>query len=64
MGLVVSFVPKPASPHTRPSVAGQAASVIIFPGVRYERDAGEAERESRLEVAGPGVADPNLPHKH
>lgn len=37
MGSILSFVPrKAATGQTRPP-AGSAASVIIFPGVRYER---------------------------
>jgi hypothetical protein len=37
MGTIVSFVPRPAAKTRRIKDHSVAASVIIFPGVRYER---------------------------
>ncbi|GLS32908.1 hypothetical protein SAMN04488498_108113 [Mesorhizobium albiziae] len=37
MGSIVSFVPRPAAKIRRSEDHTVAASVIIFPGVRYER---------------------------
>mgnify|MGYP000662111044 CR=1 FL=1 len=50
MGLVVSFVPRVASSHSRNLAAGQAAAIIIFPGVRYERRPDPAELCGRLDT--------------
>lgn len=36
MGHVVSFTPRQGG-QSKPIEAGQAAAIIIFPGVRYER---------------------------
>jgi hypothetical protein len=37
MGSLLSFAPRRAAPSRKPVLAGATASVIIFPGVRYER---------------------------
>lgn len=37
MGYVVSFTPRPGGAQPKPISAGEAAAIIIFPGVRYER---------------------------
>jgi hypothetical protein len=39
MGSIVSFVPRPAAKNRRGDNHSAEASVIIFPGVRYERPA-------------------------
>lgn len=39
MGSILSFVPRKAATGQSRQPAGSAASVIIFPGVRYERRA-------------------------
>lgn len=54
MGYVVSFTPRAASQPTKLS-AGEAAAIIIFPGVRYERVPEAA--------ATPGVASAVAPQK-
>jgi hypothetical protein len=44
MGMVLSFVPRPAPTNRASQNTGTPAAVIIFPGVRYEQPplAGEA----------------------
>jgi len=44
MGMVLSFVPRPAPVNRAVQDTGTPAAVIIFPGVRYEQPplAGEA----------------------
>jgi len=37
MGSVVSFAPRNAATNQKPIAAGATASVVIFPGIRYER---------------------------
>jgi len=37
MGNLLSFAPRSAATTRKPIEAGATASVIIFPGVRYER---------------------------
>ncbi len=37
MGIVLSFTPRPAAIN-KPSIKTSAAAVVIFPGVRYERE--------------------------
>lgn len=49
MGLVLSFVPRVAASHPRNQTAGQAAAIIIFPGVRYERHPEFIERCGRVD---------------
>jgi hypothetical protein len=53
MGYVVTFTPRAVSQPTKLS-AGEAAAIIIFPGVRYER-----VPDSR---PTPGVTSAALPH--
>ena len=66
MGLVLSFPSRSAASHSRSAVAGHAAAVIIFPGVRYERTPepsasfGLPERASET---APGLPKPTSP-KH
>ena len=50
MGSILSFKPRTAAMRPKPRPAGTEASVVIFPGVRYER--GEASAPRRM----PGVA--------
>lgn len=44
MGSVLSFSPRNAASSQKPAAIGMTASVIIFPGVRYEHSgpAGQA----------------------
>lgn len=35
--MVLSFVPRTPAPNRSGHLAGQDASIVIFPGVRYER---------------------------
>ncbi|MEW9806827.1 hypothetical protein [Mesorhizobium marinum] len=37
MGSVLAFAPRDAAPTKKPPAAGATASIVIFPGVRYER---------------------------
>lgn len=37
MGSIVSFMPRPTPPKRAERVAGSVAEIVIFPGVRYER---------------------------
>ncbi|RWO91930.1 MAG: hypothetical protein EOQ95_07760 [Mesorhizobium sp.] len=37
MGMVLSFVPRPAATNRADRNTGAPAAVIIFPGVRYEQ---------------------------
>jgi hypothetical protein len=37
MGMVVSFSPRNAALARKPLPAGTSGSVVIFPGIRYER---------------------------
>lgn len=48
MGSVVSFAPRDAATDRKPRAGGVTASVIIFPGVRYERQ----------QAAGPTIEIP------
>jgi hypothetical protein len=41
MGSVLSFAPREAATVRKPLAAGATASIVIFPGIRYERQ-GEA----------------------
>jgi hypothetical protein len=40
MASIHSFMPKPATAARRPKLNGETATIIIFPGVRYERPGG------------------------
>jgi hypothetical protein len=61
MGLVVSFVPRVAASHPRNQTAGQAAAIIIFPGVRYERRTESADLCGRLDTSATLSAMPSPP---
>lgn len=37
MGSVLSFAPRNAATSRKPTEPGATASVVIFPGIRYER---------------------------
>lgn len=37
MGSIVTFVPRNAGVPQAPRTVGSSASIVIFPGVRYER---------------------------
>ena len=37
MGSVLSFAPRNAATSRKPTDPGATASVVIFPGIRYER---------------------------
>ena len=37
MGSVLTFAPREAAAIHKPPVAGATASIVIFPGIRYER---------------------------
>jgi hypothetical protein len=37
MGSVLSFAPRQAATARKPVAAGATASIVIFPGIRYER---------------------------
>lgn len=58
MGYVVSFTPRAAGQPAKSS-SGEAAAIIIFPGVRYER-APEAKAAQNAVVA----ATKRRPPKH
>lgn len=65
MGSIVSFMPRPAASARRQDRREEAASIIIFPGVRYERVGGkEPRRNGPIPNAGPraegAVAHPLL----
>ena len=64
MGSLLSFAPRRAASSRRPVMAGATASVIIFPGVRYERpDAVRGGYKAALPVQAnpaPGKPAPNL----
>ena len=52
MGSIVSFVQKNAGASRPTSTAAAPATIIIFPGVRYER------REAQNAVSRPGLSRP------
>lgn len=37
MGSVLAFAPRDAATAKKPIVGGTTASIVIFPGIRYER---------------------------
>lgn len=37
MGSVLAFAPRVAATVRKPLAAGDTASIVIFPGIRYER---------------------------
>ena len=62
MGTILSFGPRGAAiKQTRPPLSG-AASIIIFPGVRYERpSAAEPKGSIMTGVGKPGGRKPARP---
>ena len=42
MGSVLAFSPRDAATIRKPLAAGDTASIVIFPGIRYERQSEEA----------------------
>lgn len=42
MGSVLAFAPRDAATVRKPLPAGDTASIVIFPGIRYERHEVEA----------------------
>jgi hypothetical protein len=42
MGSVLAFAPRDAATVRKPLAAGDTASIVIFPGIRYERHSEEA----------------------
>ncbi|MEP9385616.1 hypothetical protein [Mesorhizobium sp. KR9-304] len=42
MGSVLAFAPRDAATNRKPLAAGDTASIVIFPGIRYERQGEEA----------------------
>ena len=60
MGSVLAFQPRDAATVRKPPLAvGDTASIVIFPGIRYERheqDAREA-RQPRGDAAGQAAAE-------
>ena len=42
MGSVLAFSPRDAATTRKPLAAGDTASIVIFPGIRYERRSEEA----------------------
>jgi hypothetical protein len=45
MGSVLAFAPRDAATVRKPLSAGDTASIVIFPGIRYERH--ESNDDSR-----------------
>ncbi len=45
MGSVLTFAPRQAASIRKTPVAGATASIVIFPGIRYERRADEQDRK-------------------
>jgi hypothetical protein len=45
MGSVLAFAPRDAAAIRKPLPAGDTASIVIFPGIRYERR--ESSEDSR-----------------
>jgi hypothetical protein len=50
MGSVLAFAPRDAATVRKPLPAGDTASIVIFPGIRYERREPEA-REAAVKRA-------------
>jgi hypothetical protein len=59
MGSVLAFQPREAATVKRPS-AGVTASIVIFPGVRYERGEPDA-RQTDADPNGPRQDKPTQP---
>ncbi len=45
MGSVLAFAPRDAATIKKPLAAGDTGSIVIFPGIRYERH--ESSEDSR-----------------
>lgn len=54
MGLLLNFTPQKAAKQRPKPSAGATASIIIFPGIRYERP-------TALDRIGPILVKPGLP---
>lgn len=63
MGMLLSFVPKTPAPGRPMNMVGIEASIIIFPGVRYERS-GNLEAESGKVSAQASSGDSQSTPKH
>lgn len=50
MGSIVSFMPRRASARRSPRATDAPASIIIFPGVRYERTAAQPGNRERVDA--------------
>jgi hypothetical protein len=59
MGSVLAFQPREAASIKKPLAAGATASIVIFPGIRYERHEDDlpltesAKRDSRRDTSRP-----------
>lgn len=58
MGSVLSFAPREAATVRKPPAAGATASIVIFPGIRYERheeapQTASAEQDKRQDKPRP-----------
>ena len=60
MGMVLSFVPRTAPNNRTKQTAEIPAAVIIFPGIRYERSAGEVRPVDPNKPGSPGTKP--VPH--
>jgi len=60
MGSILSFVPRKAASRPAGQPAQMPASIIIFPGVRYERRVA-AEATEVVKAIGSGGPDPQKP---
>ena len=52
MGSVLAFAPRDAATIRKPPAAGDTASIVIFPGIRYERHEPES-RDTAVDRAEP-----------
>jgi len=60
MATILSFTPKSAGVGRPPLAVGTESSVIIFPGVRYERP---GDADARRQATAAGTPQPTTP-KH
>jgi hypothetical protein len=63
MATILSFTPRAASASRPPPSIGDAGSVIIFPGVRYERPKDADARKKAMDGARVSATEPSRP-KH
>ena len=61
MATILSFTPRTVSASRPPPSIGDAASVIIFPGVRYERPNDADVRKKAVDGARVSVTEPSRP---